>query len=347
MRLALPAFALAFVLPVACGGAPKPADTGTDPQSALAGSSAPPPPSGPSVPEPPPSAEVDQGMKAFESGDLVTAQKSFEAAIAKNPKNYIAIFNLGQTHEKAGRKAEAENAYKRALDVKPDLVEAAVQLAALYLDAAPPRLDDTIALCRGVIARSPQAPALHNDLAIALASKGVDQDTAIQEFTTAVSQNPKEPMFHLSFAQWLNAWKIKGAVPHLDAARELAPKDDIAMLASIGHEYRMAAAFTECVAHYDKLIAKKETGEFLTERALCKRGLKQDDAALADLKQAASKNDYPAAHVYYGLRLQANKKYKEAIAEFLKSSPDSPGAKDVQAHLQEAKDLLAGKKKGP
>jgi Flp pilus assembly protein TadD len=296
----------------------------------------------PTGPEPPPSAEMDQGTKAFDAGDYATAETQFVAASKKNPKDYRAWVDLGLTYEKLGKKDKAEESFKQALEVKGDLAEAAVELAALYLDAG--KADDAIALCKRVLAKNANHAGLHNTLALSLAQKG-DGDAALKEFEAAVKLKPLEPMFHLSIAQFMNAAKIKGAVPHLDEAQRLV-KDDVAMLATIAHEYRMSGAFDECVALYDKLVAKKDSGELRTERALCKRGQKDEAGALEDLKQAVAKFPaYAAAHVYLGMRYSAMKKFKEAIAEyeaFLKAAPEDPRAADVKQKIKQAKDAMKG-----
>ena len=336
---------LIFAATAACGPS-KPARTSdTDSLASTTSSSSPAKGSGPTAPpgdEPAPSAEVDQGIKSFESGDYAAAQTSFEAAVKKNPKNYIALSNLGLTLEKAGKPAEAEKAYKRALEIRPDLVQAASGITEIWITSDPPKLDEAIALCRAVLKKHPDAAAIHHTLAIALAKKG-DQEASIKEFDEAIRLNPADPMFHITFAQYYTAWKVKGAVAHLDMAKDLA-KDDVGLLAAIGHEYRAAGAFTECVALYDKLIAKKDSGELRTERALCKRGLKDDAGALSDL-QAAVKNDptFAPAHVYLGMRYVAASKYKEAITEYeayLKLTPNTPQARDVEQKLKDAREKL-------
>ena len=122
---------------------------------------------------------------------------------------------------------------------------------------------------------------------MALATRG-DQDPATQELEAAIKAQPNEPMYHLTFAHWLNAWKVRGAAPHLDAARDLA-KDDYGLLASIGFEYRMAGEFDSCIKTFDRTIAIKDGGEVRTERALCKLGTKDEKGTLDDLQAAVAK----------------------------------------------------------
>ena len=123
-------------------------------------------------------------------------------------------------------------------------------------------------------------------------------------------------MFHLTFAHWLNMWKVRGAAPHLDAARDLV-KDDYGMIASIGHEYRMAGEFDSCVKTFDHAVAMKDGGEVRTERALCRLGLKDDKGTVVDLQAAVDKEPtYAPAHYYLGGRLAMSKRFKDAAAEY-------------------------------
>jgi tetratricopeptide (TPR) repeat protein len=293
--------------------------------------------------EPPPSPELVAGIKAFDAGKFDDARASFQAAVKKNPADYEALYNLGMTCEKLGDRPAAEQAYKGALVAKPDLDTAAAELSALYLDAG--RTEDALAVARAGLAKHPGSGPLHENLGVALAGRG-DQDEALKEFEQALQITPTEPMYHLTLAHWLNAWHVKGAVPHLDAARGLV-KDDYGMTASVGHEYRMAGEFESCVQTFDHAVSMKDGGEVRTERALCRLGLKDDKGTLDDLQAAVSKDPtYAPAHYYLGGRLALAKKFKEAAAEYqkyLSLAPDGSLAHQASERLKAAQD--AAKKK--
>jgi tetratricopeptide (TPR) repeat protein len=327
----------------ACGGSAPPAETGgTTP--ALPGSSAPDTSSLPSGPEPAPTAELMAGLKAFDAGSYADARKAFEAASKKDPSNYEALFDLGQTCEKLGDKPAAEAAYKAALAVKPDLDTAAAALSSMYIDAA--RLDDALAVAKAGLAKHPGSAALHENLGVALATRG-DQDPAIQELEAAIKAQPNEPMYHLTFAHWMNAWHVRGAAPHLDAARDQA-KDDYALLVSIGFEYRMAGEFDSCIKLFDRVIAVKDGGEVRTDRALCRLGTKDEKGTLDDLQAAVAKEPgYAQAHYYLAGRLASGKHYKEAAAEYakyLELAPNGSLAKAATERLKLAQDAAKHKK---
>jgi Flp pilus assembly protein TadD len=325
----------------ACGGSGPPAQTGgaTSPGSAGDTSAG----AAPAAPEPAPSADVDAGIRAFDAGNYADARKSFEAAAKKNPGDYQALYNLGMACEKLGDPPAAESAYKAALAVKPDLDSAAAELSALYVDAG--RNDDALAIARTGLAKHPGSAALHENMGIALAAKG-DQDNASKEFSSALQLTPNEAMFHLTFAHWLNVWKVRGAAPHLDAARDLV-KDDYGMTASIGHEYRMAGEFDSCVKTFDHAVAMKDGGEVRTERALCRLGLKDDKGTVTDLQAAVDKEPtYAPAHYYLAGRLAMSKRFKDAATEYgkyLELAPSGSLAKPAAERMKAAQD--ASKKK--
>lgn len=332
---------------VGCGGAEPPAATGGVAPAASgapsAASAAPEPES--SAPEPPASPEMQAGIKAFDAGNFAEAKKAFEAAVKKNPKDYQSYYNLGMSCEKLGDKTAAELAYKSALSIKPELDAAAADLSALYVDEG--RIDDALATAKAGLAKHPGSAALHENLGVALAARG-DQDNATKEFTQAIQIAPSDPMFHLTFAHWLNAWKIRGAVPHLDAALTMA-KSDYAMIASIGHEYRMAGEFASCVKTFDRAVAIKDGGEVRTERALCKLGLKDDKGTFDDLQAAVSTEPtYAPGHYYLGGRLAMQKRFKEAAAEYakyLELAPNGSLAGPASEKLKASQEAM-GKDKG-
>ncbi len=333
---------LGVALSVGCGGGTQPAQA---PASGSASSSPAASLDSPNSSEPPASPELLAGIKAFDAGHYADARASFQAAVKKNANDFEALYNLGMTCEKLQDKAGAEAAYKGALAVKPELDTAAAELSALYMDEG--RTDDALAVARAGLARHPGSGPLHENLGVAMATRG-DQDNAIKEFEQALQITPTEPMYHLTLAHWLNAWKMRGAVPHLDAARDLV-KNDYGMTASVGFEYRMAGEFESCIQTFDHAIEMKDGGEVRTERALCRHGLKDEKGMLDDLQAAVAKDaSYAPAHYYLAGRLASDKRFKEAAAEYkkyLEIDPNGSLAKAASEKLNVVQEL-AGKAGG-
>ncbi len=334
---------------IACGG---PAAT---PRTPAEGALAPPPAGeaegaatgggGPSQASQPQSPELNAGIKSFDAGNFADARKAFEAAARRNPKDAEALYDLGMTCEKLGDLPAAEQAYKSALAASPDHEMAAVALGSLYIDAG--RTDDALAIGRAALAKHGKSGPLHENVGVALATRG-DQDGAVRELQQAIQSQPADAMFRLTLAHWLNAWRSPGAAAELDRARDLV-KDDYAMIASIGHEYRMAGEFVSCEKTFDRAIRLKDGGEVRTERALCKLGEKDEKATLDDLRAAvATEPSYAQAHYYLGGRLALAKHFKEAAAEYakyLELAPSGSLAKPARERLKAAESAAATNKK--
>jgi cytochrome c-type biogenesis protein CcmH/NrfG len=200
---------------------------------------------------------------------------------------------------------------------------------------------------RAGLAAHPGSAALHENLGVALASRG-DQDHAATVLAQAVQTSPNDPMMHLTFAHWLNVWKVRGATPHLDTALSLV-KDDYPMIVSIGFEYRMAGEFDSCIKTLDRAIGMKDGGEVRTYRALCKLGKKDEKGTLDDLQAAVAKDpSYPQAHYYLGGRLAVAKRFKDAVGEYakyLQLAPNGSLAEAANQKMKAAQDAMKGAKK--
>lgn len=313
---------------------PPPLDT-PPPATASASGSATPPPA------PTASGDKGKGMKALEAGDLAGAKTAFEAAQKANPKDAEVVYYLGLVAEKSGDKAGAERGYREALKMKPDLDAAATNLGALLVEAG--KVDDAITVLKGAIARRPDAGELRLNLAVALAQKG-DQAAATKEFDEAVKLQGKDPIYLVTYAQWLGQWKqTDAAVAKLKAASALAGQD-VGVLASIGFEMKNVGAFADCVTVLDKAVGLKDAAELRTYRALCKLGNKDKAGSLADLEAAVKKEpSYGPAHFYLGGRYADAGKWAEVIQEYeayLKIEPKGPLAKQAEERIKRAKTKL-------
>jgi tetratricopeptide (TPR) repeat protein len=76
----------------------------------------------------------------------------------------------GAAYARAGRLAEAEREYRRALDIQPDLAAAAIGLGVVLQESG--RIDDAIAGYRAFLGRDPANPAVNFALCLALLANG-------------------------------------------------------------------------------------------------------------------------------------------------------------------------------
>ncbi|MBW2510002.1 MAG: tetratricopeptide repeat protein [Deltaproteobacteria bacterium] len=77
--------------------------------------------------------EIDGGVEAAANGDVERAVQRFEAALARDPNAYPALYNRGVLEDRAGNETGAIDSYTRALRVLPDYEPAARGIATIYL----------------------------------------------------------------------------------------------------------------------------------------------------------------------------------------------------------------------
>src|SRR5579871_3742966 len=69
---------------------------------------------------------TSEGMKALEENRYDAAVAAFTKAIADDPKDYTAHFNLALAYTFLNKDAEATAEYRKTLELKPGLYEAAL-----------------------------------------------------------------------------------------------------------------------------------------------------------------------------------------------------------------------------
>jgi len=92
-------------------------------------------------------------------------------ALAINPNHAEAYYNLGRVYLfYPDRVGDAIPLFKRALDLKPDYDDAAINLAAAYIRLGNPA--EAARLAAAVIAKNPDKPAAHFNLGVAYCLEG-------------------------------------------------------------------------------------------------------------------------------------------------------------------------------
>ena len=84
------------------------------------------------------SPAVTQAEAAIEKKDYPSAEKLLNEAVASNPKDYQAWYDLGYALNATGRKAEAIEAYRKSVAAKPDVFESNLNLGTLLASTNQP-----------------------------------------------------------------------------------------------------------------------------------------------------------------------------------------------------------------
>ena len=113
--------------------------------------------------------EVASGYDALRNGDLATARRQYQAALASDPRNIDALLGLATTEARGQNRPAAIGQYRRALEVDPRNTTALAGLAALADDGRGEALEPQL---QADIHRYPAQPALRVALGNIYAAQG-------------------------------------------------------------------------------------------------------------------------------------------------------------------------------
>jgi superkiller protein 3 len=82
-------------------------------------------------------ALVESGLTAEKSGNTNLAFSDYQAALAKDPNNYFALYDLGYIYQVRGNAANASKEYRRVLLINPKFGDALYNLGVLEAPSDP------------------------------------------------------------------------------------------------------------------------------------------------------------------------------------------------------------------
>ncbi len=211
-----------------------------------------------------------QGIYAFPKDDrnylniatLAVAHLNYEVAtqaltsgIARIPADYKLLLSRGLVHSMAGRLAEAQSDFERALTLAPQEGGIYVSLGLCFVDQN--RFDDAIETFERGLRQQPKDPLLLYFLADTLLRKGVapgkpSYDRALQAVESCLAVDPAFTYaFVLRARLEMLSDHLDQAVADLEHARRLEP-DSREVLYPLGLAYRRAGKTAEA----EKLFAR-------------------------------------------------------------------------------------------
>lgn len=129
---------------------------------------------------------LNAGLRAQNQGNLTEAAEDYRKALAHDPTNKYAYYDLGLIDQLTGHSDSAEKNYRAALQIDPNMAAALYNLAIIRTTPAPEEAEQ---LYRHVIALQPNQAGPHLNLAFVLRSLGRKAE-ARTEFATAVALDP-------------------------------------------------------------------------------------------------------------------------------------------------------------
>jgi len=271
-------------------------------------------------------ADFDRGVALVKKEAYSEAIGYFDKTLAAKPGNAVAHAYRALAKDRTGDRAGAEQDYKRALELDPKLLEAAINLAALYLDDAggkvTPQPDKAIELLSKAVEQAPPEDQADIRTNLAFAYRLTkNYDKAADQYRMAL-QRGEQGSLRFAFGDMLvEAGRCKEAVEQLVKAAE-GYKDDSAKQGRIADELGGCKAFAECVTVLDSIVQREPTKpDWYVRRGVCRHAGGDEAKARADYQEAI-KRDAKFAPAYYFLgmsyrddkqRLNASKALDKAV----------------------------------
>src|SRR5579862_9057675 len=125
-----------------------------------------------------------EGLKALEEGKYEAAAQAFSKAIAADPADYFAHFNLGMAYSLLHKDDEGIAEYRKTLELKPALYEAELNAAILLMRQKNPA--DALPLLEDAASQKPKEFRPRYYLAEAQAQTG-SLDKAAENYALAAA----------------------------------------------------------------------------------------------------------------------------------------------------------------
>ncbi len=159
------------------------------------------------------------GAEALTEGDLERATEMFTRALDADGTLAAAWVNMGVTHRRLGSPAAAEASYLRALELDPDEISAASNLAGLYQSSGRDRLAQPY--LRQVRKHHRRNPFYHFRRGLDAAAQG-DLRTATRRLKKAARLLPDDVMFRAELGKiQARAGRLRKAERNFEKALEL------------------------------------------------------------------------------------------------------------------------------
>lgn len=265
-----------------------------------------------------------EGMKALDEGKYEAAAEAFTKAVAADPSDYSAHFNLALAYSLLQQDARGIAEYRKTLELQPGLYEAQLNLGILLLRQKNPV--EARPLLEGAAAQKPAEFRPRFYLAEAELGTG-DAAKAEVDYRAALETNAKAAGAQLGLARALSQQgKLAEAAPHFRLAVELDTNYRDALL-ELAVLYEKGGQLAEAIEIYrqfpDQAAAQERLGELLLES-------KQYADAIPRLEEAYAKSPTQANRLGLAEAFLFNHQLDKALPLLDKAVAEEPANYDLR-----------------
>lgn len=273
----------------------------------------------------------NRAQALFSMGRNAEARAELDALLAAQPDLH-ATWNLLGSVLAAQRDPRAEQAYRRAIVLRPDHPETHYNLGVLFLEAG--RVEEAIACYRKAIGLRASFYAAHNNLANALRARGRG-DEALAHYAQAVQLEPRFADGWSNYGAALReAGRIDEAIPALERAVALAPQSWSAM-SNLGLAFLARNRLQDAIgAQRRALELKPDSAEVLANLGNALSAVGQWEEAQACYNQAIERvPGFPDAHNSLGMLRMERGDLAGAAMSFRRALELRPGFSEATNNL--------------
>jgi len=240
----------------------------------------------------------EQGLKALDEKRYQAAADDFSNAVAAEPKDYSAHFNLALAYSLLGKDPEAVAAYKKTLQLKPGLYQAELNLGISLLREK--HAAEAVEPLTAAAAQKPQEYRPNFYLAEALLAAG-QPEKAQPLYEAALKLNPQAAAAEAGLGRALaRQAHLAEAAPHFQKAAALDPayRDALLELAALYEAAKQAPAAIPLYQQFpENPAAQERLGELLLEAGQPAEAIAHFEAAIAKSATTANRAALAAAYV--------------------------------------------------
>jgi len=284
------------------------------------------------------SKDVVLGERLLAAGKVEQARAAFQRAVDADRTDARAHFDLGLALEMSEHVADAERAYRSALQYAPQFVEAMNNLGLLLREQQ--KQQEAILLFERAVTLNRNFTDAYVNLALT-AEDVNDYPKANRAYQAAIALEPRNAILRSNFGLLLLSQKnTSAAIKMLKQALQLAGNNRAALLA-IGTGMRLAGQSADAITALKRAIQSgdgKATPALLAELALAERAAGDRQSAERELEQALVLDPkYATAHYLLANMLAGRGALKDAASHFkryLELEPKGPMAQKARERLQ-------------
>lgn len=280
----------------------------------------------------PENAEVGHrlGMLAMDAGLPDAAVPIFEHVTALRPGNAAFLADLAAAYAHAGRSADAQASFERALAMDANCFNAHFQRGITLMESNP---DAALTSFDRAVAAEPGEAAAYNYRGLVLTHLQ-RLDAALADFEQALALAPGNPMAHSNLGSALvRVGRHADAVVQFEAAAALQP-NNAGLHYNLGDPLMFLGRLEEALAAYDRALAiDPNLADAHVNRGIVLTNLGRADEALPALDRAiALAPGLKSAHIARSGALVGGNRIEDALAHNRELAKNPDFRADAQFH---------------